>query len=71
VMILQIIAHAWCDLVALLLTVLLVEMIQHARGIGAEKITDPFLGWIAVSRFAASAVFVLISKRIKIRPAGQ
>jgi hypothetical protein len=62
---------ALCDLVALFLTVLIVEMFQHPRGIGAQKITDPFLGWIAVSLFAASAVCALISKRIKVRAVGQ
>ena len=69
--IILIIGGTLCDLVALFLAVLIVDMFQHPRGIGAEKIMGPFLGLIAVSLFAASAVCFLISSRIKARPEGQ
>lgn len=65
-----IIAGTVCDLVAVFLTILVVNMFQHPRGIGAEKIMGPFLGVIAASLFAASAVCFLISSRFKPRPEG-
>ena len=71
VKIILIIAGALCDVVALFLTILTVDMFQHPRGIGAEKIMGPFFGLIAVSLFAASAVCFVISSRIKFRPEGQ
>jgi len=71
VKIILIIAGALCDLVALFLTILTVEMFQHPRGIGAEKIIGPFLGLVGVSLFAASAVCLVISSRIKVRPEGE
>ena len=71
VKIVLIIAGTLCDLVALFLTVLIVDMFQHPRGIGAEKIMGPFLGLIAVSLFGASAACFLISSRIKVKPEGQ
>jgi hypothetical protein len=71
VKIILIIAGALCDLGALFLTILTVDMFQHPRGIGAEKITGPFLGLVAVSLFAASALCFVISSRIKFRPEGQ
>jgi hypothetical protein len=71
VKIILIIASALCDLVALFLAIFIVDMFQRPRGIGAEEIMGPFLGLIAVSLFAASAVCFLISSRIKVRPEGQ
>jgi hypothetical protein len=71
VKIILIIAGAACDLVALFLSILIVDMFQHPQGMGAEKIMGPFLGLIAVSLFAASVVCFLISSRIKVRPEGQ
>jgi hypothetical protein len=71
VKIVLIIAGTLCDLVALFLTVLIVDMLQHPRGIGAEKIMGPFLRLSAVSLFGASAVCFLISSRITVRPEGQ
>jgi hypothetical protein len=71
VKIILIIAGALCDLVALFLTILIIDMFQHPRGIGAEKIMGPFLGLIAVSLFVASVVCFLISSRIKVRPEGE
>lgn len=65
------IAGVLCDLTGIVVVLVVVDLFQHPRGMGTEKIMGPVLGVIAFCLFAAGAGCLVFSRRIRERSKGQ
>jgi len=55
------------DLIGLFLTLVVIDMFQHPRGMGAERLFGPLFGLAALGLFAAGAVTIYFAVVLRKR----
>ena len=57
-----------CILLGLFLTMVSIDLVQHPRGMGAEKLFVPLFGLVVVGLFVVAAICIYAAVVLKNRP---